>query len=104
MLEKWTNKDGTIEEGFAVRIKREIATYQIMSGSLNVCCFYGAYESDKHLYLVTELCTGASCRHPKAHCVSHNWLAHARHPGLLPSSTVPLHTCHSASVIVDPLT
>ena len=58
VLEKWTNKDGTIEEGFAVRIKREIATYQIMSGSLNVCCFYGAYETDKHLYLVTELCTG----------------------------------------------
>lgn len=61
VLEKWTNKDGTIEEGFAVRIKREIATYQIMSGSLNVCCFYGAYETDKHLYLVTELCTGTSC-------------------------------------------
>lgn len=58
VLEKWTNKDGSIEEGFAVRIRREIATYQIMSGSLNVCCFYGAYESDKHLYLVTELCTG----------------------------------------------
>ena len=58
VLEKWTNKDGTIEEGFAIRIRREIATYQTMSGSLNVCCFYGAYESDKHLYLVTELCTG----------------------------------------------
>ena len=58
VLEKWINKDGTIEEGFALRIRREMAAYQMMSGSLNVCCFYGAYETDKLLYLVTELCTG----------------------------------------------
>ena len=58
ILEKWTDKDGMIEEGFATRIRREIASYQVMSGSLNVCCFYGAYETSKHLYLVTELCTG----------------------------------------------
>ena len=66
VLEKWIQKDGTIEEGFALRIRREIASYQAMSGSLNVCSFYGAYETDKLLYLVTELCTGKvqrSCVH-----------------------------------------
>ncbi|KAL3158319.1 hypothetical protein ABBQ38_010562 [Trebouxia sp. C0009 RCD-2024] len=58
VLEKWTDKDGMIEKGFATRIQREIASYQVMSGSLNVCSFYGAYETPTHLYLVTELCTG----------------------------------------------
>lgn len=60
------DKDGMIEEGFATRIRREIASYQIMSGSLNVCCFYGAYETPKHLYLVTELCTGMRCHMSKS--------------------------------------
>ena len=58
VLEKWRNKDGTIENGFAVRLRREIATYEAMSGSLNVCHFHGAFECEKHLYLVTEMCTG----------------------------------------------
>lgn len=67
VLEKWTDKDGMIEKGFATRIQREIASYQVMSGSLNVCSFYGAYETPSHLYLVTELCTGIDCRDVEIH-------------------------------------
>ena len=82
-----------IEKGFATRIRREIASYQVMSGSLNVCCFYGAYETPTHLYLVTELCTGIRyCSSNTA--VSKNFVAFRSDFHVLQSSRLSSEQCN----------
>lgn len=58
VMEKWITKDKHVAPGFATRLRREVATYRVMSGSLNVCYFHGVYEDATHLYMITELCTG----------------------------------------------
>ena len=59
MLDKARSKaHGSIEAGFARRLKREVATHRALSGNPFVCKLWGVYEDDKALYIVTELCTG----------------------------------------------
>ena len=59
VLDKARSKaHGSIEAGFARRLKREVATHRALSGNPFVCKLWGVYEDDKALYIVTELCTG----------------------------------------------
>ena len=53
-------QDGTLSPAFAERVTNEVDVYHTLGRSLAVAHLYGAYEDDTHIFMVQELCTGAS--------------------------------------------
>ena len=44
-------------------IKNEVLTWSVLSGSLDVVHFYGAFEDDRNVYLLLEVCKGGELSH-----------------------------------------
>ncbi|KAL4447878.1 hypothetical protein ABPG75_005097 [Micractinium tetrahymenae] len=58
VMPKQAAPSGFLDPHFVRRVRNEVDICTHLSGSLNVCYFYGAYESDAAVYLVLELLVG----------------------------------------------
>ena len=49
---------GVLEQYYVRRVRNEVDICTHLGRSLNVCYFFGAYEDDRSVHLVMELCSG----------------------------------------------